>query len=167
MGRRKKKKAIRISGKFSKKPANDMSFEEQEFRVTVEYLGFTIPRQLDAWHNYFINEDRFLVAANDWLEAKCNGSKWPRIEDDVDKGMMNRSTGAHAPLWRDDIHLDLEDGHKSKAHNWEDDDDYWGGWWHGGGVRGYGAASRSWGLPAVPQIKAPEGLSNMDMATVF
>jgi hypothetical protein len=167
MGRRKKSK-MHISGQFSKKPANDMSFEEQEFRTTAEYLEFTLPRQLDAWKFYFTNEERFLAAANDWLEAKCNGSRFPRIEDDVDKGMMKRSTGAYTPSWREDVHLDPEVKHKTQSYGYGgDDDDYWGGWWHGGGACGYGAVSRSWGLPAVPKIKAPEGLSHLDMATVF
>jgi hypothetical protein len=166
VGRRKKKQGkFHYSGQFQKKPTGNVSFQEQEFRETASFLEFILPRQLDEWKSFFINEERFLSAANKWLEDRCNGVKHPRIEDDVDKGQMKRSAPSYARSWRDDVHLDPEANHK--GYDYEDNEDYWGGWWHGNKVSGHGSMSRSWGLPAVPKIKAPEGLSHVDMATVF
>lgn len=147
-----------------------MSFKEQEFRTTAEYLNYVLPRQFDDWRKFFLNETRFLEAANAWLNAKFKGVAHPRIEDDVDRGLMKRASMAYTPSHRTDIELD-------EPKSVYDDEEYWNAY------MGYEEFPRtpskhnytnfknwSWqgGLPVTDlKIPAPNGMSHIDMATVF
>jgi hypothetical protein len=151
MGRRKKHRKMHQQQQQPPK----RSTRYQEWLDMVEMCDFPIPNQLKNWRRFFINEERFLDAAEEWLKAKLDGIAWPRIEDDVDKRLMHREAVSPGWSWSE----------------WDDEDyvnAYMGGpqqnqkpmrWWN----QLYAYAT----LPLTPKLPAPVGVSGVNMATVF
>jgi hypothetical protein len=119
--------------------------------------NFTLPNQLRNWPRFFLNRERYLDAAENWLQARLEGSAFPRIEDDVDKRMMKTN-------------YDYQGGWEWSAWGGQDEDDYPLGdqgaekkdpWWK----RLYQYYNEP--LPLVPKLPAPSGMSGVDLATVF
>jgi hypothetical protein len=168
VGRRKNKARLHHKWKSKEKAmSSGKSEQEQLFLDAVEFYNYFLPRQLSDWKRFFTTEERFLAAAKDWLEAKMEGVIHPRIEDDIDKGVMRRSYEPYTPSHRTDIDLD-----EHVPYNNDDEDDYWSAWMHGSGYsqtrnNNKWNWSSSWNLPATPKIEAPSGLAHIDLATVF
>ncbi len=142
MGRKKKRRGQRQN------PNRTRTWHDT-FLEMAGQLDYAIPNQLVNWRRFFINEESFRFAAEEWLNAKMSGIVWPRIEDDVDKGLMRQGA-------------------------WYQEEDY--GW---DGVTGWGGAPTPTGkkwweklynyydLPMPHLLPAPSGLSGVDMASVF
>lgn len=126
----------------------------QEFIDLAEMCDFAIPRQFQQWQRFFVNEERFLEAAEQWLESKMQGVIFPRIEDDVDKGMI-KNHQAQLSFERDE---------------WDDSQNE--PWWHQLEHIPYKGGKNWWSrwkqtLPMEHKLPAPSGLSGVSLATVF
>ena len=132
------------------------SMRHQEFIDLAEMCEFAIPRQLQEWKRFFVNEERFLDAAETWLQAKMEGVVCPRIEDDVDKRMMNY----HPPV-------DYHPVHEPRDYM-TDQREWWRDMHH---IPAY-TPTRHWKawaktLPMEHKLPAPSGKSGVNMETVF
>jgi len=129
--------------KKRKKPVQPgFSAAEIELRELCHDLDYTLPRQLDKWRDHFLDEKRFIQAAEKWLELKINGVAHPRIEDDIDKGHMRRK---HTVI---------------QSQDWDDD-------WYWGHIPGYHSAGLYQPIQKTISIPAPVGIGGLNMATVF
>lgn len=139
MGRRKKhREQIPIESK-AEVVYDFLDEREDEFNALCEMAQFTIPYTLKNWSSYFLTRGNYLAAAEMWLEQKLSGTAWPRVEDDVDKGLMKRRSVNSTPtVWNH---------HQYYGH------DDWEGW-------GDGCAWSGTTYPYTnPKISEPEGLT--------
>jgi hypothetical protein len=131
----------------------------EDFDALVEMAGYTLPNQLRNWQRFFMSRERYLDAAEEWLEARLAGCVWPKIEDDVDKGLIKQgSSSTYNAGWS----WSQWDGYE---------DEYamaYGGpqkpsspWWKR--LVGYYNPP----LPMEHKLPAPAGISGCNMATVF
>lgn len=122
-----------------------VSTKHQEFLDLVEMAGFILPRQFQDWRRFFLDEKNFLAEAEHWLSMRLQG-RFPKIEDDVDKGLMTKTGAAPSPSPR------------PYQPYYTEDDDYWTSWAGWGGAK-----TNRWShyaepsLPLTPKIPAPSG----------
>jgi hypothetical protein len=124
-----------------------ISTRHQEFIDLAEMAGIMIPHQFQQWRRFFLDEKNFLSEAEHWLSMRLQG-RYPRIEDDVDKGLMTKTGAAANRGWA--------------TSGWSDDDDYWSAW------TGHSKGFQRWGrsLPLTPKLDAPSGLSGAELVVM-
>jgi hypothetical protein len=125
-----------------------VSTRHQEFIDLAEMAGITLPHQFQQWRRFFLDEKNFLAEAEHWLSMRLQ-SRYHRIEDDVDKGLMTKTGAPSTNGWA--------------TSGWSDDDDYWTAW-QGNGYKSFSG----WGhvLPLVPKLDAPSGLSGAELVVL-
>lgn len=122
-----------------------ISTRHQEFLDLLEMAGFALPNQFQNWRRFFLDEKNFLTEAEHWLSLKLQ-KRFPRIEDDVDKGLMTRGAApASSPR-------------PYQSSSEDEYEDYWTSWqgWHKPSY-GYIGKWQSHQLPLTPKIPAPSG----------
>lgn len=131
-----------------------VSERHQLFLDMLEMAGFILPNQFKNWTRFFLDEGNFLDEAERWMSGRLQG-RWPKIEDDVDKGLMKPTP-----------YIPYRPTSYQKANSgWSDDDDYWTSWqgWQGGSGKNYWKEPS---LPLTPKLPAPSGLSGAELVVM-
>ena len=135
-----------------------ISTKHQEFLDLVEMAGFILPNQFKHWRRFFLDEKNFLAEAEHWLSLRLQG-RYPKIEDDVDKGLMTKGASdmpaSHPRVYQPSYS--------------RDDDDYWTSWQGWGGGNSQSAWANRWAepaLPLTPKLPAPSGTCGMELVVL-